>query len=83
MPQSSDEMRGLMFDWFGEAISETGPINFLESHGYTLRQDWQWEPPTYAHTIRYEEAVCLQFLIEEWDFGYVVNHVSDKRRKTL
>ncbi len=79
MPQATDELRGLMLKWFGDAISEYGPMSFLESHGYVLRQDWQWEPPTYSHTIRYEELACLEFLVTEWDFGWVTTHVSSDR----
>lgn len=73
MPQASDEMRALMLKWFGDEISEAGPIKFLESRGYVLRKDWQWQLPTPAHTVSREEFACVQFLIEEWDFGALVD----------
>lgn len=69
MPMASDRQRELMFKWFGDHVSEAGPIKCLESRGYVLRRDWLWEKPTPSHTIHEIERECLQFLIDEWDFG--------------
>lgn len=69
MPQASHQLRGLMHDWFGDPISDYGPMKFLQSHGYVLRQDWFWEKPVPSHTISEAEWHCLRFLIDEWDFG--------------
>lgn len=71
MPTASDELRARMERYFGNPISEIGPIAFLKSHGYSLRFDWQWEKPVPAHNISEDEYHCLRFLIEEWDFGGV------------
>lgn len=76
MPSASHELHELMFNWFGDAIDSEGPMAFLESHGFKLRQDWHWEPPVPAHTCSYYEWQCIIFLIEEWDFGGLVNSVS-------
>lgn len=72
MPQASDELRMTMFRYFGDEIDDNGPLIFLESRGYILRKGWLWEKPVSAHTINDEEYNCLQFLIEEWDFGGIV-----------
>lgn len=72
MPQASDEQRALMEKWFGDAISEEGPMRFLESHGFVLQKDWTWQLPTSSHSISCYEGECLTFLINEWDFGGTV-----------
>lgn len=73
MPQASDRQRALMEKWFGDPISDEGPINFLQSHGYILRRDWHWELPTPSHSCSCYEMECIMFLADEWDFGGVVN----------
>jgi hypothetical protein len=70
MPSASDEDRERMRRWFG-SIDDHGPIRLLESHGYVLRPDWYWTPPTPGHTESEIERYCICFLIEEWDFGDV------------
>lgn len=72
MPSSTDERRALMELWFGDPISDAGPMDFLESRGYTLTKDWEWIPPVPSHTINHSEYNCFMFLIEEWDFGGIV-----------
>lgn len=71
MPTASNEQRNLMEKWFGDAISEWGPMAFLESRGYTMTQQWEWKKPTPSHTISNDEWECISFLIHEWDFGGV------------
>lgn len=71
MPQATEEQRTTMKRWFGDSISETGPIDFLESHGFTLLRGWTWAAPTIHHSISCYEERCLTFLICEWDFGGV------------
>ena len=73
MPQASDDLRdlmGLMFN--GERISEGPPVAFLESRGYKLTPTWYWELPKPDHYILEKEELCIRFLIEEWDFGGIV-----------
>jgi hypothetical protein len=69
MPRASAQQRALMEKWFGDPKSDRGPIEFLESRGYVLRPDWQWDPPVPAHTVNHEEEECICFLVDEWDFG--------------
>lgn len=73
MPQTTEAMNVLMRSWFGSGTDETGPIEFLESHGYVLTRDWLWRLPTPAHTVNREEYACIRFLVEEWDFGGIVD----------
>lgn len=73
MPQATDEQRALMQKWFGDEIDETGPIKFLESHGYTLLANWLWEKPVSSHSISDAEYECLSFLVNEWDFGGIAH----------
>lgn len=74
MPQASEEDRERMRKWFG-SIGETGPMRFLESHGYKLQGDWHWERPTPSHNISQDEWYCLAFLMDEWDFGGIFPNV--------
>lgn len=69
MPTASDEERGLMQKWFGDAVSEQGPMKFLESHGFELSKAWEWKLPTKYHQISCYEFACIIFLVHEWDFG--------------
>lgn len=69
MPQASDEQRVTMKKWFGDDVSDFGPIKFLQSHGFVLRKDWLWELPVPHHRVSCYENECITFLIHEWDFG--------------
>lgn len=69
MPQAPDELRDRMGQYFGDRISEAGPIAFLEQQGYTLRPDWIWRKPNPSHKVTEKELECMAFLVTEWDFG--------------
>lgn len=69
MPQANIALRRLMEKWFGDRIADDNPRHFLASRGYVLRDDWCWAPPTPAHSVSFEEAACVLFLMEEWDYG--------------
>lgn len=69
MPQTSDEMRDLMFKWFGDPIDLSGPCKVLVSRGWTLTKTWGWEPSVPNQTIHEIDWLLMKFLIEEWDFG--------------
>lgn len=69
MPQSSDEMRR---KWGGESgVGEDKAVNFLKSRGYTLTEEWTWIPPK-GHVPTEEEQEANRFLIEEWDWGFIL-----------
>lgn len=71
MPQSTPYYRYKMIKWFGD-IDTIGPQTFLESHGYTLNNTWQWIKPVPSHTVSEDEAMCIEFLIMEWDYGGIL-----------
>jgi len=72
MPQASDENRELMNKWFN-SIEDYHPVKFLKSHGFILTNKWQWIPPVPYHSISCYELSCILFLIDEWDFGGLIN----------
>ena len=78
MPSASPEQHTIMEKWFGDPIGDTGPIEFLKSHGFKLLKDWTWEKPTPGHTISCYELECINFLCDEWDFGWVHNTLKIK-----
>lgn len=68
MPSASDELRGQMETWFGDAIDDHGPMSFLEDQGYVLTHEWQWRKPSPGHVPTAKEIACITFLRDEWDF---------------
>lgn len=78
MPQASDEDRAQMKKWFGDEVSDQGPMAFLASHGFKLGRDWQWTLPVPHHTVSCFEWECIKFLVYEWDFrGIRYDHPGD------
>lgn len=71
MPQASEKQRQLMTRWFG-SIGDGGPEAFLLSHGYTCLK-WRWYKPTRYHVPTCAEMECISFLINEWDYGELVD----------
>jgi hypothetical protein len=69
MPTATNELRDLMELWFGDAIDDGGPYRFLMARGY---QEWAGMliKPTSAYTVSIYEAPCIQFLCDEWDYGF-------------
>lgn len=74
MPQASSELRLRMKAMFGSEIDEGGPIRFLKRAGYALNRDFTWTPKpgvTTASEMTKDEADCMSFLVDEWDFGWL------------
>lgn len=69
MPQASDEQRALMQKWFGDAISDSGPMQFLLARGWTEKAG-MWTKPVPAHNTSIYEAACIRFLRDEWDYDW-------------
>lgn len=70
MPQATDEQRALMEKWFGDSVDMRGPYAFLMSRGY--RDDrGMIVPPVPSHKVSREEGECIDFLCDEWDFGWM------------
>jgi hypothetical protein len=72
MPSASDEQRALMTKWFGSCDTQ-GPEDLLRSHGWSLLPNWYWVLPTSSHTINKVEWECFTFLIDEWDYGGIID----------
>jgi len=72
VPQTTDELRALMGEWFGDEISDAGPTDFLLARGWAECGVGYWHPPVSHHNVSREELACLRFLVEEWDHDYVV-----------
>lgn len=79
MPSTSDDMTEIMKFYFGADDGEPGSNmdykvqEFLISRGYRLTDDgkWEWTPPKPYHQVTLKEHLCIQYMIEEWDFGGV------------
>lgn len=71
MPQATDKLRERMFQLFGSSTDEQGPMDFLIDAGFVLTPDWTWRKSgvTELWEMSSDEFACLQFLVEEWDFG--------------
>jgi hypothetical protein len=75
MPQASSELQQQMNTYFGDSISDAGPIKFLEDAGYELLKGFVWKPKEGVKTLKdmtRKEFECLLFLVHEWDFGEFV-----------
>src|SRR5258708_4858004 len=69
MPTASNEIREEMRKMFGDPIDDLGPIKYLMDRGYTEKQNGMLRPPL-NHIPTDEEWACIEFLCDEWDFGY-------------
>lgn len=77
MPQASDEQRELMQKWFrNDGINDAEPMAFLISRGYTTIAG-MWQKPTPSHSVSWFEWECLDFLCDEWDYGYNFKGLSN------
>lgn len=86
MPQASDEQRHQMFEYFGDHIDDGPPRIYLQNQGYTLTPQWEWIPPSRVRTlgdISEKEARCIDFLVDEWDFGGVFMQVIKPETKQM
>lgn len=66
MPQASDEDREWAREEFG-SMDLAGPMSYLEDNGWVLTPEWEWIPP--HEDITEKEYMCVNFLVDEWDFG--------------
>lgn len=70
MPQADDKLRELMGRWFGDEVDLLyGPLQFIKSRGYIDRAGMLM-PPVPSHRVSYEEGAVIDFLCDEWDFGF-------------
>lgn len=70
MPSTDNRTRTLMHRWFGYE-ADKGAEALLMAQGFTLDREWCWRKPTPAHTCTEIQRMCLKYLTEEWDHGYL------------
>lgn len=71
MPQASQELRE---EWMADGIaSDEKAMQYLKAAGYRLTRQWFWIKPTPAHSPTDKEWSAICFLVDEWDFGGIVN----------
>jgi hypothetical protein len=71
MPQATEEQRKRWGSNLG--VGEEKAIAFLEAAGYRLKHDWCWEKPSPDHVPTDDERGAEEFLVDEWDFGWILN----------
>ena len=72
MPQASDELRARMKLRFGDEISDIGPMNYLEACGFRQTRGGLWHLPSPNYKPNADELEALQFLMDEWDYGGLI-----------
>jgi hypothetical protein len=76
MPQASDELRKIVH-WIVQCKpdsvvpSDSDVTTFLLERGYQLNQDWTWKRPKPDHYVTEMEELCLRYMVDEWDYGWV------------
>lgn len=68
MPTASDELREEIRKMFNGTIDCKEPLQFLLDKGYTEKAGMIRPAPRHIPTT--EEWTCIEFLCDEWDFGY-------------
>lgn len=70
MPQASDEDRAQAEKYFGDPISDYGPMQFLKEQGFVLGRDWVYRKPGKRwEDLSDKERFAINFLCDEWDHG--------------
>jgi hypothetical protein len=74
MPQTSPEVRAAIVRLFGpddtkQMMHDVSAEVFLKRRGWQLSPRWSWRMPSPDHEPDEDELLCVQYLIEEWDFG--------------
>jgi len=79
--RASDDLRTIIKHWFGSLAADE-PKDFLWERGYDFRinalDQFVWSKPTPSHCMRYEEFVCLSFLVNEWGHGFKIPDMKPK-----
>lgn len=76
MPSASQETLNRYEKLGGEGPHDDQfALSYLAAHGWQLTRGFNWIPPAGVdepEDISDDEATCLDFLFEEWDYGGVV-----------
>jgi len=70
MPQAT---ASLTEEWNGP--DDGTAIEYLEGRGFVLTRDFHWVP-TAGHVISDKDRRAVIFLIQEWDFGGIIEPQS-------
>lgn len=85
MPQASAELQNKMFEYFGSHTDDEGPMKYLESQGHRLSRSWEWHINAnikHHSELSQKEIDCINFMVDEWDFGGAV-YVGDANHGNL
>lgn len=58
-----------MQEYFGDAIDDSGPMNFLVEADYTERAGMIYMPSD-GYSMTEKEGDCLDFMCDEWDYAF-------------
>jgi hypothetical protein len=67
MPQTTPERSAR---WPG---GDAEAIGYLRAGGWVLHKSWEWSHPN-ARDLTEREQDAVTYLVEEWDFGGVIDH---------
>lgn len=68
MPTASDEVRAV---WHNEQAGyDAGAFAFLEARGWSDDGHFYLNPPRTPHVISPQEYDAVEYLCDEWDYGY-------------
>lgn len=54
-----------------EGRGDMAAMGHLEAAGYKLGRDWHWTLPSPDHVPTAEELSALDYLVLEWDYGWL------------
>jgi hypothetical protein len=69
MPQASDNLRAKMKEYFGDEVSDAGPMKYLESRDIQINKGFVYHIPA-DKPITSKDLNCLNFMVDEWDYDY-------------
>lgn len=80
MPQASDELRKKIYDYFGadkNGLDPYGPEGFLTENGWFTSHPFVYTTNKSKDQITDKEWDCLDFLVQEWDYGFDLGHLKE------
>lgn len=76
MPQASDELRKIVAWIIQPKLEQAVPadglvVQYLKDRGYELRDNWTWKIPNENYFVNEMDEMCLRYLVDEWDYGWI------------
>ncbi len=79
MPQATTELQNR---WGGlNGIGDDKAIAFLEGRGFRM-EHFCWKRPHPGYEISEEEWSAIDFLIQEWDYGSIIDDPQPQNERT-